>query len=85
VAETINEEETEEQVEAAVKPAAPREDKAEEVAKRDRGELFAEVVSRFEELVSLDVETFLVATPFSLEERIDIIEILGREVLPRFA
>lgn len=45
----------------------------------------SDVVSRFEDLVSLDVETFLVATPFSLEERIDIIEILGREVLPRFA
>jgi 5,10-methylenetetrahydromethanopterin reductase len=45
----------------------------------------SDVVSRFEELDSLDVETFLVATPFSMEERIDIIEILGREVLPRFA
>ncbi len=43
----------------------------------------SDVVSRFEGLADMNVETFLVAMPFSLEERIAIIEMLGREVLPR--
>ena len=41
-------------------------------------------MGRFEELAFQNVETFLVATPFSLEERFEIIEVLGREVVPRF-
>lgn len=44
-----------------------------------------DVVSRFEELAAMNVETFLVAMPFSLEERISIIEMLGEEILPRVA
>jgi 5,10-methylenetetrahydromethanopterin reductase len=43
----------------------------------------SDVVSRFEGLAEMNVETFLVAMPFRLEKRIAIIEMLGREVLPR--
>ena len=45
----------------------------------------SDVVGRFESLADMNVETFLVAMPFSLEERVAIIEMLGREVLPRVA
>ena len=44
-----------------------------------------EVTARFESLAAQGVETFLVATPFSLEERIAIVDMLGREVIPRVA
>jgi 5,10-methylenetetrahydromethanopterin reductase len=44
-----------------------------------------EVTGRFESLAAQGVETFLVATPFSLEERIAIVDMLGREVIPRVA
>ena len=43
----------------------------------------SDIIGRFEDLKEMDVETFLVAMPFSLDERIAIIEMLGREVLPR--
>ena len=43
-----------------------------------------DVVGRFEELAAQNVETFLIATPFSLEERFEIIDMLGKEVIPRF-
>lgn len=45
----------------------------------------AEVVARFEEVAAQGVETFLVAMPFRLEERMAIVEMLAREVLPRVA
>lgn len=44
----------------------------------------SDVVGRFEELAAQRVETFLIATPFSLEERLAIIEMVGKEVIPRF-
>ncbi len=40
-------------------------------------------MGRFEELAFHNVETFLVAAPFSLEERFEIIEMPGREAVPR--
>ncbi len=43
-----------------------------------------DVVSRFEELAAQRVETFLIATPFGMEERIGIIDMVGREVIPHF-
>ncbi len=44
-----------------------------------------DVVARFETLHEMGVEKVIVAMPFRLEERYEIIETLAREVLPRFA
>lgn len=44
-----------------------------------------DVVARFETLHEMGVENVIVAMPFRLEERYEIIETLAREVMPRFA
>jgi len=44
-----------------------------------------DVIGRFEEIAGEGVETFLVAMPFRLEERIAITGMLAREVIPRVA
>ena len=44
-----------------------------------------DVVARFETLRAMGVEKAIVAMPFRLEERYEIIETLAREVMPRFA
>ncbi len=44
-----------------------------------------DIVARLETLRAMGVENVIVAMPFRLEERYEIIETLAREVMPRFA
>jgi hypothetical protein len=43
----------------------------------------SDIIDRFDKVAVQEVESFLVAMPFILEERFRIIDLLAREVIPR--